>query len=250
MIDTRQLADDMFSAISAGQLKPCVNALLQGDLTLAYGIQQALFERYQADDIAGYKAGATSEIAQQRLGLEAPAAGFLLTGGRYNSGDEIALADFKAPLLEVEFGYILATDVTDPVSADDVMSRIGATHLMFELANPAYEQPAFVAADLIAGNVAGAAHVLGPAVSVQDPDGIMLSLEVNGEEVMQGKGSDAMGGQKLALSWLLNQCLALGYPLNCGQLLMTGALGRPVPIKAGQYKASFSGLGHVEAVFA
>ena len=133
MIDTRQLADEMFSAITAGRHKPCVNTLLQGDLTLAYDVQQAMFERYQAEAIAGFKAGATSEIAQQRLGLEAPAAGFLLADGRYVSGDRIALATFQAPLLEVEFGYILATDITDPVTADEVMSGVGAIHLMFEL---------------------------------------------------------------------------------------------------------------------
>jgi len=54
-----------------------------------------------------------------------------------------------------------------------------------------------------------------------------------------------------AVRWLAREMVRRGRPLQAGDLVLSGALGPMVPVKAGMtYEAHVSDLGNVVATFA
>jgi len=245
----QELGQQIFDAVKTVRPKPCVGGLLDNGIADAYAIQKVFAELVGRSETAGYKAGATSQVAQKSLGLSEPALGILPASGSNDDGATISLSQYVMPILEVEFGYVLNSPVTKPVTLESVASIIANVHLMIEIADPAFEHRPFTAADLIAGNVAGGGYVRGQIVSWQNFDDVVIRLLHDGEELAQGKGGDALGSQQQALCWLINTCLSLGYDLLPGDLLMTGSLGAPRPARQGKYTAQFEGLGELSVNF-
>ena len=77
-----------------------------------------------------------------------------------------------------------------------------------------------------------------------------MSMENNGKVVSEGMGKACLGSPINAVLWLAQKMKALGKPMKAGDLILSGALGPMVPIKAG-YNLSvvIEGLGEVSAAF-
>jgi 2-oxopent-4-enoate/cis-2-oxohex-4-enoate hydratase len=60
-----------------------------------------------------------------------------------------------------------------------------------------------------------------------------MVLEKNGEVVVTGAGAATMGSPVNAVVWLANTLGKLGIPLKAGEVILSGALGAMVPVKAG-----------------
>ena len=75
-----------------------------------------------------------------------------------------------------------------------------------------------------------------------------LGIEVHkeGDLLLKGDSSDAMGDQWQALLWLVNQTVANGWEIEPGQLLITGAIGKMLPASIGFYQVSYGALGHID----
>jgi 2-keto-4-pentenoate hydratase len=54
-----------------------------------------------------------------------------------------------------------------------------------------------------------------------------------------------MGDQWQALLWLVNQTIANGWEIAPGQVGITGALGKMLPVQPGTYRADFAELGTI-----
>jgi 2-keto-4-pentenoate hydratase len=72
-----------------------------------------------------------------------------------------------------------------------------------------------------------------------------------GEVVAQGKGANALGDPRVALTWLANELLSHGMCLRQGEVVITGTCVVPVPVEQGQQLAAqFPGLGEISVAIA
>ena len=60
-----------------------------------------------------------------------------------------------------------------------------------------------------------------------------MVLKKNGETVVTGRGNATMGSPLAAMAWLANTLGALGVTLQAGEVVLSGALGAMVPVRAG-----------------
>ncbi|HET8710397.1 MAG TPA: hypothetical protein VFM32_03405 [Spongiibacteraceae bacterium] len=223
----------------------------------AYRIQYtALHQLPQAPAPDGFKAGLTSAVSQQQFGVSEPVAAVLPGHSQLKKdmdGYHVKLREYRKPIVEVEIGYRFAEPIRYPLP--DVQALQAAVSEMM----PVIELPdlshadadkKFTGIDIIASN-AGAKHFIagpGRAPSQIDPNSVSVTLYRNGQVVAQGNGRDALNDQWQALLFLVNRTLASGWSIEPGQILITGALGRALPLQAGIYVADFERLGRIEWV--
>jgi 2-keto-4-pentenoate hydratase len=78
-----------------------------------------------------------------------------------------------------------------------------------------------------------------------------VQVSRGGEVVAQGKGANALGDPRVALTWLANELLSHGMCLRQGEVVITGTCVVPVPVEEGQQLAAqFPGLGEVSVAIA
>ena len=205
----------------------------------AYAIQH-LFVSNQDREISGYKAALTAFSAQQAMGIDAPVTGVLFADGARSNGDTVSVPN--GGVLETELGFILAQEIVTPVTEDSVLEKMAGCAPMIEVAKPNLSGP-LNGLDLIATNAASFCYIQGEGFDplITEADDIQVSLSAAKESLFAGQANEVMGGQRLALTWLINALLALDYPLSQGHLLMTGAIGGAAPAKPGDYAGLFSG---------
>jgi len=153
-------------------------------------------------------------------------------------------------MVEVEVGFRFARRITRPLP--DVQS------LKAEVAEilPAIELPdmghtgkeAPRAVDVVTANVFAKHFITGAgrAPGLTDPNTVAVTLYRDGEEVNIGTALDVLGDQWQALLWLVNRTIESGWTIEPGQVFITGAMGKPVPLKAGIYVADFGRFGRIE----
>ncbi|MBO9539041.1 fumarylacetoacetate hydrolase family protein [bacterium] len=223
----------------------------------AYGIQQALVERSQAEGarLVGYKLGFTSLAKQAAMGVYEPIYGTLLEGMQGVDGGSLPLDRFIHPRVEPEVAFVMGRDLSGPaVTEQDVRAATASLHPALDVIDSRYEAFRFQLPDVIADNASGAAFVLGPAIaSFQDLD--LAALEVafyqNGRRVSQGTGKDVMGSPAQAVAWLARALHAQGRILPAGAVVLSGALVAPLAVSAGDaFEARFGSLGNVSLTFA
>ncbi|GAA4359982.1 fumarylacetoacetate hydrolase family protein [Kangiella marina] len=209
----------------------------------AYSLQRVSVLQHAINDpIVGYKAGLTSEKGQEAFNVGEPLVGALFRSGFSRNRGAYILGNYHDLRLEVELGYILKRPITQPVEADQLSHYIKAIVPIVELPNLRFaRKDEMTAATLITSNV-GSNHFIMGNTMAYEPDTVnqlTTSLSKNGTIIMHGKATDAMGDQQEALVWMINKLLAIGYPLNQDNLLITGALGTMLPAEKGQYEARF-----------
>ncbi|MCZ6852897.1 MAG: hypothetical protein O7G86_03160, partial [Gammaproteobacteria bacterium] len=206
----------------------------------------------QGHTISGYKAALTAQAGQKLFGAEGPGSGVLFTAGQRNCGVSLDLAGFHRPGLEVEIGYRLNAAITEPVNRETVMSKVGEILPMVEVVDIGYSdseghQSDIHAIDLMAGNSGSAEYITGKFDHFDgDVNKLTVSLSRNGDLLFSGQGSDALGDQRDALVFLVNQTLELNYLLEPGHYLMTGSLGRLHFAEPGSFIARYGDYGQID----
>ena len=77
-----------------------------------------------------------------------------------------------------------------------------------------------------------------------------MALSNRGEPVSVGAGLACLGHPLNAALWLARTMAKVEQPLQPGDVVLTGALGPMVPVKAGEtYEADINGLGSVSVNF-
>lgn len=221
---------------------------------IAYRIQrQALDQVLQGRAPDGYKAGLTSLASQQIYGANEPIAAILLPGSgikRSEDGYHVNLREYRQPVAEVEIGYRVAETIRSPLPDVKALRAVIAEVLpIIELPDLAHSgSDKFQPLDLIATN-AGAKHYIAGssrASSVTDPNALAITLYRDGEALTQGTAFDVVGDQWQTLLWLVNRTIANGWAIEPGQVLITGTLGKAVPLERGLYVADYGRFGRVE----
>ncbi|MDA0979016.1 MAG: hypothetical protein O3B72_10680 [Proteobacteria bacterium] len=239
------MAGGMLAAWQQCSAKPVCDVPL--DPAVAYGLQQQYVALRQSV-VAGYKAAVTNRQGQEALGLDEPLLGVLFEETRLAAGDLDRIEGAVTPVIETEVGFVLAHDVSTPVTPGSVTGVLACWQPMIEIGDIGFQSRPGVG-DLIAGNAAGAWFLPGTAshaVVTANQATVMLSRD--GETVHRVPATDALGDQFACAAWMINKALATGYELKAGMVLMTGALGAPVPAAAGHWLADYGEFGSIKFV--
>ncbi len=251
MTQSNDIAQEMYASVLAGADWPLPSQAIEAlDADTAYQIQREFVARQlQADVIAGFKAGATAVPAQRAFGLDAPFTGVLLASGRRPNGAVVAMTDFRRLLLETELCFRLGSSINARVGSVDALREcVDGCFPAIELADAGgFGSAKFTGPDLIAGNGASAAFMLGdePDWRSLELDRQAVSFSRDGQILHEAMTGDVMDSQWQALLWLVNSVVDLGYEVEAGHLLLSGSIGAPHPAQPGQYLADYGALGQI-----
>ena len=226
--------------------------LIDESLTIAgaYRIQKRVAQaRLDGAQPGGFKAGLTSPQSQARFGTNEPVAGVLPPDGLLQPDATIRLSELRGLNIETEVALRIGTPIRAHVKdVAELKRHIDGVAPAIELPDLHYVSTAQPAAlDIIATNVAAAAYIVGDfrSPATRDPNDAAPRLVCNGKELNSGLARDALGDQWEAARWLVNTMLQQGWPIETGQILLTGALGRMIPAAAGDCSADYGTWGTI-----
>lgn len=203
--------------------------------------------------VVGYKIGCTSQVMQDYLGVEHPAAGRLYAAKVYPSGAILEFAGFVQVGIELEIAVRLARDLPAREAAytrTEVTVAVDAVMGSVELVDDRYDDwrrlgtPTLVADDFFsAGCVLGAPVALTPALDLSRERCV---LEVDGEVHASGHGANIMGHPLAALQWLANAQPGPGT-LRAGQVITLGSVIEVLWLQGpAQLRARYDHLGIID----
>jgi 2-oxopent-4-enoate/cis-2-oxohex-4-enoate hydratase len=245
------LGDELYDALKACRVVDPLTTR-HPDITIedAYAIQQRLNGRRLAagERIIGKKIGVTSRAVMNMLGVHQPDFGLLTDGMVYNEGEAIPAATLIQPKAEGEIAFVLKRDLQGPgVTAADVLAATEGVMACFEIVDSRIRDWKIKIQDTVSDNASCGVFVLGDrVVDPRDVDLVTcgMVLEKNGEVVVTGAGAATMGSPLTAMAWLTNTLGRLGIGLKAGEVVLSGALGAMVPVKAGDnLRVAIGGIG-------
>ncbi len=249
--DIQQLGDELFDALSAGKtVSPLTSRGFEITIEDAYHIQQRMLARRieKGEKVVGKKIGVTSKAVMNMLGVGQPDFGYLLDGMVYNEGESIPTDTLIQPKAEGEIAFLLNKDLMGPgLTAADILAATEGVMACFEIVDSRIQDWKIKIQDTVADNASCGVFVLGD--KLVDPKKVDLSmcgmvLEKNGEIVVTGAGAATMASPVNAMVWLANTLGRLGISLNAGDIVLSGALGAMVPVKAGDsLRVTIGGIG-------
>ena len=247
----RTLGDVLYTALQDCRVvEPLTNR--HPDITVedAYRIQQRLNARRveAGETIIGKKIGVTSRAVMNMLGVHQPDFGMLTDRMVFNEGEAVDAKTLIQPKAEGEIAFILKRDLQGPgVTAADVLAATEGVMACFEIVDSRIRDWKIKIQDTVSDNASCGVFVLGDRVV--DPREVDLTtcgmvLEKNGEVVVTGAGAATMASPLNAMAWLANTLGRLGMPLKAGEVVLSGALGAMVPVKAGDnLRVTIGGIG-------
>jgi 2-keto-4-pentenoate hydratase len=245
------------AARADGRPCPPVRTLLpDGDIGAAYAVQAAwVAGRVAAGDrVVGRKIGLTNPAVQAQLGVDQPDFGTLLSTMACPPGEAIDIGRLLQPRIEAEVAFVLARDLDGPdIGPDDVLAATGSVAAALEIVDSRIDNWDISIVDTVADNASSGLFTLGPE---RRPPGSLdlaacpMRLWRGTAEVSSGSGAACLGHPAIAVAWLASAARSYGQPLRAGEIVLSGALGPMVPVRAGdRFTADIGGLGHVAAWF-
>jgi 2-keto-4-pentenoate hydratase len=190
----------------------------------------------QGAEPIGWKVGFNISAAQQKLGIDAPLAGFLSTNGLLEDGTEVSLEDGPVVIeseVAVELGpdarsivaLLPALEVTDPPDLDQDVETI------------------------LAGNIFHRAVAFGPRVETAAPGAGRIL--VNGEVEHSMAPAETGAHLEEMVEAVRRRLAAVDEDLLPGQRIITGVLAPPHVAEPGdRVRLELDELGGVELLFA
>ena len=203
--------------------------------------------------MCGWKIAATSEGGQRHINVPGPLAGRLLEQRVLADGATVRLGANRMRVAEVEFVFRMASSLPPrptPYTTAEVMSAVAALHPGVEVPDSRYLHFTQVGAEqLIADNSCADWLVLGAEAPAAWRDLDLATHAVSGGTDdgprATGRGANALGDPRIALTWLVNELSQHGLTLAAGQFVTTGTCVVPFPIAPGdRVTADYGPLGH------
>ncbi len=241
---------------SCQPIKPLTDALPELAISDAYAIARYNVNARLAAGalVSGHKIGLTAPAVQAQLGVDQPDYGTLLDEMEIPDGGSVDAGLFIAPRLELEVAFVLGESLSGPdVTAADVWRATGSVAASLELVDSRVRDWRIRLADTVADAASSAGYVLGPAIEPGagfDPADLVADLWRGEELVDSGHSSAVLGDPCASVAWLANALAAFGEVLEAGQVVLSGACTRMVPVAAGDsFRGVIPGLGEVSVSF-
>lgn len=206
----------------------------------------------------GWKIAATSEMAQELLGMDGPSIGPVFKEHLYKPGDTLPARTEHGSAIECEIAFRMGADLPDDhiVSFEDLLEATA---------------DAFIAVELVGCRFEGGFKGAGISVCISDfsfngglvcgPDipgwmdmylaTVGAEITVNGEKGNAGKGDAVLGNPAFALQWAATEAYTIGMPLKKGDIVSTGTMTGVTPVKPGdEVMCDFGDLGQIPLTFA
>ena len=135
--NAERVARDLHTSISKGSADLLSSKYHRLSLGEANEIQDVYVEiELKSKAIGGYKAGFTSSGAQEKWDVSGPVSAVLFADGEFRGSPVIDIADYQKLFIEMEIGFVLAKEITQPVvSVEDLMKYIQHMVPVIELPN-------------------------------------------------------------------------------------------------------------------
>lgn len=239
---------------------PVRDLIGRADVDAAYAVQRQLNQARQAAGarVVGRKIGLTSPAVQQQLGVDRPDFGVLFDDMVVPDGGEVPVSRLLQPKVEAEIAFVLGADLDDDVSRQGARAAVDHATVALEIVDSRIEQWDISFADTVADNASSGLFVTGSRklrLDEFEPRDTTMAMAVDGLVVSTGSGAACLGDPLDALAWLARTARDLGEPLRAGQVVLSGALGPMVPVRAGtRVRAELADgdgrpLGHVTTYF-
>ena len=190
----------------------------------------------QGAEPVGWKIGFNVPSTQERLGIDAPLAGFLTTDSLLEDGGSWSIDD--------DGGVIVESEVALEVGADG--RSIAALFPALELA----DEPDLdlEIEQILAGNIFHRAVAFGPRVEAEKPGAARIL--VNGEEQHTVPAADTVERLEAMVEAVAARLEAAGEELRPGDRIITGIIAPPHPARPGDtVRLELEELGGVELRF-
>ena len=200
--------------------------------------------------IVGKKIGLTSKAVQQQLGVNQPDFGILFEDMEVLNGQEVSSSRLMQPKIEAEVAFVVGKDLegTQPSWAS-FLNCIAYALPALEIVDSAITDWKISLVDTVADNASCGLYVLGDqpvAIGALDLGALGMQMTINGLVSSVGTGAACMGHPLRAAFWLATTMAQRGERLRAGEIIMSGALGPMVPVRAGDaIQAQIGALGSV-----
>lgn len=211
---------------------------IQG-LDEAYAVAQMNtdFKLAQGARIVGKKVGLTSKAVQQQLGVDQPDFGILFEDMIVLEGEPVKVSQLIQPKAEAEIAFILAADISDVVPTwGEFLIKVAYALPALEIVDSAIHDWKITLEDTVADNASCGLFVLGQqpiAIDQFNFAALAMRMEKNGEVVTLGSGAACLGHPLRAAWWLAKTMVERGISLKAGEIILSGALGPMVNVRAG-----------------
>lgn len=252
-----EAAQSLYQAMNDGKLLPPLRDSYPGmSAEDAYAIQAINTERRISHGrrIVGRKIGLTSLAVQRQLDVDQPDFGTLFDDMSFGDAESIPLSMLHQPKVEAEIGFVLGRDLDmEQPTHQEVLQAVDYVVPTLEIVGSRIADWNIKFVDTVADNASSGAYVLGSTpISLRGLDLSLagMCLSRRGELVSTGAGGACLGNPLNAVVWLARAMSRLGTPLRAGELVLSGALGPMVAVRAGDvFECHISGVGSVRTEF-
>ena len=182
----------------------------------------------------GWKVGLGAPASLEKLGIAAPAVGYLMQGAQLPSGATVSFEGYVRPVAEIEIAVRMAHDPGGNASPADALAAIDSIRPAIEIADLDLV-PAPDNLDAVVGRNIFQRHVLLGERSRAGGslDGIVSRLIRRGVEANSTANPEALTG-KLAdiVAHVANTLAAFGERLSAGDIIITGSITPPLVIES------------------
>jgi 2-keto-4-pentenoate hydratase len=190
----------------------------------------------QGAEPIGWKVGFNISAAQQKLGIDAPLAGFLSTDGLLDNGAEVSLAD----------GPVVVESEVAVELGDDARSIVALLPALEVADTPDLDQDVET---ILAGNIFHRAVAFGPRVDTQEPGAARIL--VNDEIEHEVAPAETAAHLEAMIEAVSRRLLAADEELSPGDRIITGVIAPPHAARPGdRVRLELDALGGVELLFA
>ena len=257
MPTARDIALRMIEAYRTGVGLAPVRGEVNG-VPAAYQVQQEAVAawRQQGRRLAGAKIGLTAKAVQEQLGVGEPDFGMLFADMILKNGATVTRDAVMQPRVEAEIAFVMKRDLAGShitPEAGDSRNRLRSSRPSRSAAvvSPTGTSISRTRSPTTPPRVSWSRAMCGASRCSTSLPGSPWRSAITTCWRAKGRGTACLGNPAIAVAWLAEALTRFGDKLRAGDLVMSGALARMVPVEPGsRIVAKFAGWDSVSVMFA